>query len=89
MNEKKKTIRIDFWKAIIVVAIAFLSGAGGGIWGAMVTINSDHYALATNIEDTKELKENYKTLLTYIGNINTAIGEIKGELKNQNIPSCK
>lgn len=83
MNEKKKTIRIDLWKALTVVALAFLSGAGGGIWGAMVTINSDHYALAANIEDTKELKSNFKSMMSILSEIKTDIGEIKGEIKNK------
>ena len=83
MDEKKKTIRIDLWQAVTVVALAFLSGAGGGIWGAMVTVNSDHYALAANIEDTKELKESYKNIIMTLGEIKNDLGEIKGELKNR------
>lgn len=83
MDGKKKTIRIDLWKALTVVALAFLSGAGGGIWGAMVTVNSDHYALATNIKDTEELKESYKNIIMALGEIKNDLGEIKGELKNK------
>lgn len=81
MDNEQKIITISLWKAIIIVVSALLGGAGGGIWGAVVTINSDHYALANTIEDVRDLKNSYTNIIISLGDIKTDLGEIKGELR--------
>ena len=68
MNDKiappsePKTITIDLWKAVIIVVTAMLGSAGAGLWGAMVNINSDHYAVVASIKDIAEMKVNFMPL---------------------------
>lgn len=80
----KKIITIDLWKAIIIVATAMLGSAGAGIYGSLTTINSDHFALANNIEDVKDLKSNYTNIVITLGQIKSDLGEIKGQLRQMN-----
>ena len=86
MNENncpkaKKTIEISFNWAVTVIVGTLLTGLVGGAFTVGSILNSDHFALAATIEDTQELKTNYQTLIRYIGDIKTDIGEIKGELR--------
>ena len=86
MNENncpktKKTIEISFNWAVTIFVGAILTGLVGGAFTVGSILNSDHFTLAANVEDTKELKDNYQTLIRYIGDIKTDIGEIKGELR--------
>jgi hypothetical protein len=55
-------IRIDLWKAVLIVVTAMLGSAGAGLYGAMATLNSDHFAVVALVEDVKGIKENYMPL---------------------------
>jgi hypothetical protein len=84
----KKTLTIDLWKAITIVVVAMLGAAGAGLWGALVTVNSDHYTIVANAkeisqnrDDIAELSNNMKSIMTSLGDIKLAIGEIKAELR--------
>jgi hypothetical protein len=58
-TNEPKTITIDLWKAIVIVVTAMLASAGAGLWGAMVNINSDHFAVVAITKDIAEIKTNY------------------------------
>ena len=81
MKNGKKIIRIDLWKAVLIVVTAMLGSAGAGIYGSFTTINSDHFALATVIDDVTDLESSYVNIIKDLGTIKTDVGEIKGMLK--------
>ena len=56
---QSKTITIDLWKAVGIMVVAMLGSAGAGLWGAMVNINSDHFAVVAITKDITEIKNNY------------------------------
>ena len=68
MNDKNqninepKTITLSMWKAIIIVVTAMLASAGAGLWGAMVNISSDHYAVVAITKDIAEMKVSFMPL---------------------------
>lgn len=80
MNDKK-TITIDLWKAVAIMVTAMLGSAGAGLYGAVATINSDHYVLANNVEKVEQLEENMKAIMVLLGDIKADVAEIKGQLK--------
>lgn len=80
----KKIIRIDLWKAIIIVATAMLGSAGAGIYGSFTTINSDHFALAANIKDVEDLESSYVNIIRELVTIKNDVGEMKGMLEQMN-----
>lgn len=80
-NPAKKTIEIDFGKAILILVSAVLASAGGSVWATLASVNSDHYALAANIKDTESLKSSYTNIIISLGEIKNDLGEIKGQLK--------
>jgi hypothetical protein len=85
-KQQKRVIELDLWKVIVIFITAVIASAGGGVYGAMAGINSDHYALAANIEETQELKSNYREIISHILDIKVQIGEIRGELKTNDNP---
>lgn len=82
MNDKK-TITIDLWKAVVIMVTAMLGSAGAGLYSAVVTINSDHYILANNVEKVEELQGNMKSIMILLGDIKADVAEIKGQIKNK------
>jgi len=77
----KKTIEISFNWAVTLFVGAILTGLVGGAFSVGTILNSDHFALAANVEDTQELKSSYHVIIQTLGEIKTELGEIKGELK--------
>ena len=57
ISTQPKTITIDLWKAVVIVVTAMLASAGAGLWGAMVNISSDHYAVVAITKDISEMKD--------------------------------
>lgn len=80
MNEQR-TITIDLWKAVVILVTAIIASAGAGLWGGIATLNSDHYVLATTVEQVKDLKLGQKEILDRVNSIGSDVSEIKGQIK--------
>lgn len=86
MNEQdcpknKKTLEISFNWAVTIIVGALLTGIISGAFSVGAILNSDHYALAANIENVKELKGSYTNIILTLGEIKNDLGDIKGQLK--------
>ena len=57
--KEERTISLALWKAVLIVVTAMLASAGAGLYGAMVSLNSDHYAVIAITKDLEQIKENY------------------------------
>jgi len=57
--KEERTISLALWKAVLIVVTAMLASAGAGLYGAMATVNSDHYAVIAITKDIEQIKENY------------------------------
>lgn len=78
--DERRTITIDLWKAVAILVTAVISSAGVGLWGGISTLNSDHYALATNIKDVETLKQTQKEIVISLTKMNTTLSRIEGQL---------
>lgn len=68
MNDKnpiiktEKTISLALWKAVGILLFAVIGSAGAGLWGAVVTLNSDHYTVMALAKDVESIEKNYMPL---------------------------
>lgn len=79
-NPEKKTITIDMWKALALFIGAIITTAGGSVWAALASVNSDHYTISAHTTQIKELKEKDEIVNTFIIQTSQDIGQIKGAL---------
>lgn len=80
----KKTVEISFNWAVTVIVGTLLTGIISGAFSVGTILNSDHFALASNIKDTESLKSSYSNIIITLGEIKNDLGEIKGQLKYLN-----
>ena len=52
-------IRIDVWKAIVIVFTAMLASAGGGLWGALAIANTIPFRVDAMEKSIEEMKTNF------------------------------
>ena len=55
--KEERTISLALWKAVLIVVTAMLASAGAGLYGALGTINNDHYTVMAIDKEIASIKQ--------------------------------
>jgi hypothetical protein len=61
-NKEERIISLALWKAVGIMVVAMLGSAGAGLWGAVATVNSDHYSVLAIQREISDLDSRYMPL---------------------------